>query len=141
MVQVPRHMLGAVLRPEMLDKLRSLEWFRDYEADVKASADAAAAANAKAVADAAKAQIDAAKAEAAVARAELAAADALAARAEFTLRADVLTDFLTIRGDKLSEHALKQIGDCRSPLMLKTWLRRAQQGETAADLFPEHGSR
>lgn len=124
--EVPVTMLGELLRPDMLEKLRTLEWFRDYEVKVKAEADAEA-----------KVKSDAAQAEAAVARAAVAAAEALTVKAVAKAVADALTDFLVTRGDKPSEYAMKKIGACRDSGVLAAWLKRAYQGETSAQLFPE----
>lgn len=109
--EVPKIMLGEMLHPDMLDKLRSLEWFREYEAEVKADAKA--------------------EADARVAAAE--------AKAKVATVADKLTEFLTLRGDAPTEHALHKIDACRSTVILSAWLRRAYLGETSAQIFPETG--
>jgi hypothetical protein len=109
-------MLGEMLHPDMLDKLRSLEWFREYETELKAGA--------KAEADA---RVAAAEARAAAAEAKTAVATV----------ADNLTAFLILRGDAPTEHALHKIDACRSMVILSAWLRRAYLGETSAQIFPE----
>lgn len=96
--EVPMTMLGEILRPDMFDKLRHLEGFREYEAKVKAEG---------------KAETEAAT------------------------RASDLAEFLTLRGDKPTEHALDTISACRNPGLLAAWLKRAYLGETSAQLFPE----
>jgi hypothetical protein len=118
--EVPTTMLGEMLHPDMLDKLRSLEWFREYEAEVKADAKAEADAEADARVAAAEARVAAAEAKAKVATV-----------------ADKLTEFLTLRGDAPTEHALHKIDACRSTVILSAWLRRAYLGETSAQIFPE----
>lgn len=59
------------------------------------------------------------------------------AETEAATTANILTEFLTLRGDKPTEHALSTIGDCREPGLLTAWLKRAYLGETSAQLFPE----
>lgn len=114
-------MLGEALRPDMFERLRELESFREYEAKVEARAEAKADAAAKAKADAAvKAAVAAAKAE-----------------AEVTTIAGNLNEFLVLRGDAPSEHAINTINACRNAGVLSAWLRRAYLGETSAQLFPE----
>lgn len=110
-------MVGDILEPDLLNKLRKLESFRDYEARVKATADADARAAAEAAA------------EARVAAAVL----------EATLRskADDLTGFFHARGDKPTAHAFSRISACRDVSQLAEWLSRAYAGETAAEIFPE----
>ncbi|MGH3280389.1 MAG: hypothetical protein ACRDNW_14800 [Trebonia sp.] len=117
-------MLGEVLRPDMFERLRELESFREYEAKVKAEAKAEAdefmaEAEAK-FKTAAKAQVAEAKAE-----------------AEAAAIADSLTEFLIIRGDAPSEHAIKTISACGDADLLAAWLKRAYLGETSAQLLPE----
>ncbi|MGH3245462.1 MAG: hypothetical protein ACRDOI_04505 [Trebonia sp.] len=51
--------------------------------------------------------------------------------------ADNLTEFLILRGDAPTEHALTVINACRNVVMLTAWLKRAYLGETSAQLFPE----
>jgi hypothetical protein len=132
--EVPKTMLGELVQPDMLDKLRSLEWFREYEADVKAEADA----EAKAKADAeAAARIAAAEAAVRVAEAE---AKAAAAEARAELAAN-LTELLVLRGDAPTQYVLRTISACHSVGILSGWLRRASLGETAAQIFPEPGPR
>jgi hypothetical protein len=109
MVVLSCSQLEAALTPEMLERLRELESFRDYEARVKAEANT--------------------EAEAKVARAE--------ASAEARVKAADLRDFLVIRGDKPSKHALEIISDCHDAGELDGWLKRAYLGETSAQLFPE----
>ena len=147
----PMAMLGEVLQPDMLAKLRTLDWFRDYEAEVKTNADADAEVRAEARVqariDAAHREAEAAL-EAALAKMTLAATEVLAARAEAKSAAEAtkaaanalgeaLTDFVVERGDRLSEYSLKKISDCSSPRILSVWLKRAHHGETAEDIFPE----
>ncbi|MGH3261227.1 MAG: hypothetical protein ACRDNS_04440 [Trebonia sp.] len=133
--EIPYTMLGEVLRSDMRDKLRTLEWFREYEAEIEAKA--AEAAEAK-IAEAAKA----AEAEAAEA-AKAAAQEAATAKAETEAAATAttivtnLTEFLLIRGDKPTAYAIKAISACRDAELLATWLTRAYLGETSAQLFPE----
>ncbi len=106
-------MLEAGLSPEMLERLRELESFRDYEARITAELTA-------------KAQ---AEAEARVNDAE--------ARVKATVIGANLKDFLVLRGDKPSKHALAVISACRDANELDAWLKRAYLGETSAQLFPE----
>jgi len=107
--EVPTTMLGEMLHPDMLDKLRSLEWCREYEAEVKADADA--------------------EADARVAAAE--------AKAKVVTVAGNLTELLILRGDDPTEHALHKIDACHSTVLLSGWLKRAYLGETSAQIFPE----
>jgi hypothetical protein len=102
-------MLGGALRPDMLERLRGLESFREYEAKVEARARAEA------------------KAEVAEAKAEVEAATI----------AGNLNEFLVLRGDAPTEHAINTINACRNAGVLSAWLRRAYLGETSAQLFPE----
>lgn len=95
-------MVGEALRPDIFERLRGLESFRDYEAKVKAEG----------------------KAE-------------LKAETEAATRADDLKEFLVLRGDAPSEHALDTISACRKADLLAAWLKRAYLGETSAQLFPE----
>lgn len=106
-------MLEASLTPEMLERLRELESFRDYEARFQAQARAEARAEAEAE------------------------AEAKVAKAEAKVKAAVLKDFLRVRGDKPSKHAFKTISDCHDANELDSWLNRAYLGETSAQLFPE----
>ena len=48
-----------------------------------------------------------------------------------------LKDFLVLRGDKPTKHAFKAISASRDADELEAWLKRAYQGETCAQLFPE----
>jgi len=139
-------MVGEALRPDMFERLRELESFREYEAKVKAEADAVAKAEAKAAVDAAVAQAEA-LAEAAEAKAEAAARAAAAeakaqlaeakAQAEAATMASNLKDFLVLRGDRPSAHALHTISACSGADILAAWLKRAYLGELSAQLFPE----
>jgi FKBP-type peptidyl-prolyl cis-trans isomerase len=113
-------MLGEALRPEMFERLRELESFREYEAKVEARAEAKADAAAKAAVAEAKAAVAEAKAE-----------------AEATTIAGNLNEFLVLRGDAPSEHAINSINACHNAGVLSAWLRRAYLGETSAQLFPE----
>ena len=106
-------MRGEALRPDMFERLRELESFREYEAKVEARAEAKADA-------AAKAAVADAKAE-----------------AEATTIAGNLNEFLVLRGDAPSEHAINTINACHNAGVLSAWLRRAYLGETSAQLFPE----
>jgi hypothetical protein len=121
-------MVGEALRPDMFERLRELESFREYEAKVKAEADAAAKAAAKAEAEVA------AKVAAAAAEAQLAEAKA---QTETATIASNLKEFLVLRGDAPSAHALHAISACSSADVLAAWLKRAYLGETSAQLFPE----
>jgi hypothetical protein len=100
--EVPMTMLGELLRPEMFERLRELESFREYEAKVKAEG----------------------KAE-------------TKAETEVATRSEDLKEFLVLRGDAPSEHALNTISACRNSDVLAAWLRRAYLGETSGQLFPE----
>jgi hypothetical protein len=102
-------MLGEVLQQDMFDKLRELESFREYEAKVRAEHEATI------------------KAE----------ADARVAETEAATTADNLAEFLILRGDAPTEHALNTISACRNAPLLAAWLKRAYLGETSAQLFPE----
>ena len=106
---VPKIMLGEIVRPDMFEKLRDLDGFREYEAKVAAEVTAKVEAE----------------------------ADARVARAEADTLARALTDLLVLRGDEPSEHALASIEACRSAVKLAAWLKRASLGETAAQLFPD----
>jgi hypothetical protein len=117
-------MVGEALRPDMFERLRELESFREYEAKVKAEADAEAKAEAEV----------AAKVAAAAAEAQLAEAKA---QTETTTIASNLKEFLVLRGDAPSAHALHAISACSSADVLAAWLKRAYLGETSAQLFPE----
>jgi hypothetical protein len=144
-------MVGEALRPDMFERLRELESFREYEAKVKAeAADGAEAAVAEAKAEAAKEKAEAAKekaeaakekAEAANVRAEAASVRAEAANvraeAEVATTASNLKEYLVLRGDAPCEHALNTISACRNADVLAAWLKRAYLGETSAQLFPE----
>ena len=114
---VPKTMLGEIVRPDMFEKLRDLEGFREYEAKVEAEVTA--------------------KVEAEVTAKVEAEADARVARAEADTLARALTDLLVLRGDEPADHALAAIETCRSAVKLAAWLKRASLGETAAQLFPE----
>ena len=143
-------MVGEALRPDMFERLRELESFREYEAKVKAEADAVAKAEAKAEAKAAveaavaeaeaKAEV-AAKVAAAAAKAQLAEGEAqlaeVKAQTETATIASNLKEFLVLRGDAPSAHALHTISACSSADILATWLKRAYLGELSAQLFPE----
>jgi hypothetical protein len=138
-------MVGEALRPDMFERLRELESFREYEAKVKAEADAVAKAEAKAEAKAAvEAAVEAevaAKAAAAAAKAQLAEGKAqlaeVKAQTETATIASNLKEFLVLRGDAPSAHALHTISACGSADILATWLKRAYLGELSAQLFPE----
>jgi hypothetical protein len=106
-------MLGEALRPDMFERLRELESFREYEAKVEARAEARAEAKAKAEVAEAKAEVEAAAV------------------------AGALNEFLVLRGDAPSEYAINTINACRNAGVLSVWLRRAYLGETSAQLFPE----
>ena len=106
---VPKTMLGEIVRPDMFEKLRDLEGFREYEAKVEAEVTAKVEAE----------------------------ADARVARAEADTLARALTDLLVLRGDEPSDYALASIEACRSAVKLAAWLKRASLGETAAQLFPQ----
>ena len=106
---VPKIMLGEIVRPDMFEKLRDLDGFREYEAKVEAEVTAKVEAE----------------------------ADARVARAEADTLARALTDLLVLRGDEPSDYALASIEACRSAVKLAAWLKRASLGETAAQLFPE----
>ena len=59
------------------------------------------------------------------------------AEAEATTIAGNLNEFLVLRGDAPSEHAINTINACHNAGVLSAWLRRAYLGETSAQLFPE----
>ncbi len=99
-------MLEAALTPEMLERLRELESFRDYEARVIAEARTKAEAEVK-------------------------------GKVKAEVIAGNLKDFLVLRGDKPTKHAFKTINASRDADELDAWLKRAFQGETSAELFPE----
>lgn len=152
-------MLGEqLLRPEMLERLRELESFREYEARTLAAANAQASAQADARVAEVNAEADARVAAARVqAYAEAyAQADARVAAAKAQTDAEVddrvaksvakstaqvvagnLLDFLTLRGDNPSEHAITTISNCHSEPVISVWLKRAYRGETSAEIFPE----
>ena len=108
-------MLEAALTPEMLERLRGLESFRDYEA--KVIADATTRAEAEARVTEAEARVE--------------------AKVKAAVIAGNLKDFLVLRGDKPTKHAFKTISASRDADELDAWLKRAFQGETCAQLFPE----
>ena len=137
-------MVGEALRPDMFERLRELESFREYEAKVRAEAEAeaeAAVAEAEAAVAEAEAAVAEAKAEAAKVRAEAAnvRAEAANVRAEVEVAttASNLKEYLVLRGDAPCEHALNMISACRNADVLAAWLKRAYLGETSAQLFPE----
>ncbi|MGH3248888.1 MAG: hypothetical protein ACRDOI_22170 [Trebonia sp.] len=131
-------MVGEALQPDMFERLRELESFREYEARVEAKAKAEAEREvaktvaAQRAADAVRTTADAARAAADAARA---AAEARA-QGKVETRADDLIEFLSLHGGIPSDHALAQIRACTDSVVLGIWLRRAYQGETAADIFP-----
>ena len=129
---VPKTMLGEIVRPDMFEKLRDLEGFREYEAKVEAEVTAKVEAEVTAKVEA---EVTA-KVEAEVTAKVEAEADARVARAEADTLARALTDLLVLRGDEPSDHALASIEACRSAVKLAAWLKRASLGETAAQLFP-----
>jgi hypothetical protein len=124
-------MVGEALQPDMFERLRELESFREYEARVEAKAKAEAEREvtktvaAQRAADAARGAADAARA-AAEARTQ----------SKVETRADDLIEFLSLHGGIPSDRALTQIRACTDSVVLGIWLRRAYQGETAADIFP-----
>jgi hypothetical protein len=130
-------MLGEIVRPDMFEKLRDLEGFREYEAKVEAEVTAKVEAQVTAKVEAeVTAKVEAevtAKVEAEV----TAKVEARVARAEADTLARALTDLLVLRGDEPSDHALASIEGCRGTVKLAAWLKRASLGETAAQLFPE----
>jgi len=121
--EVPKAMLGEVLQQDMFDKLRELESFREYEAKVRAEHEATI----KAEADARVAKADARVVE----------TEARMAETEAATTADNLAEFLILRGDAPTEHALNTMSACRNARLLAAWLKRAYLGETSAQLFPE----
>jgi len=116
LLEVPKAMLGEVLQQDMFDKLRELESFREYEAKVRADHESTI-----------KAEADARVAE----------TEARMAETEAATTADNLAEFLTLRGDAPTEHALNTINACHSARLLAAWLKRAYLGETSAQLYPE----
>lgn len=139
-------MVGDVLQPDMLARLRELQAFRDYEADVKAAADAAAQETVAAEAAARAAEVEAkvaeaeAKGEARVAEAEAKGEAKVAeaeAKAAVRAKAEALTQFFTMRDDAPSVYALSQIYACDDLAQVTVWLNRAYRGETSAEIFPE----
>ena len=64
-------------------------------------------------------------------------ADARVAETEAATTADNLMEFLILRGDAPTEHALNTMSTCRNARLLAAWLKRAYLGETSAQLFPE----
>ena len=121
-------MVEDVLQPDILEKLRGLKAFRDYEERVKAEAEAVAKEEAEARAQAARAEAEA-KAEART--------EAAAAKATLTATADALIDCFLARDEKPSAHAIRQISACADVRQLSVWLNRAHKGETSAEIFPE----
>jgi len=128
--EVPKAMLGEVLQQDMFDKLRELESFREYEAKVRAEHEATI----KAEADARVAKADARVVET---EARMAETEARMAETEAATTADNLAEFLILRGDAPTEHALNTMSACRNARLLAAWLKRAYLGETSAQLFPE----
>jgi len=114
-------MLQPFLSGENLERLRQLEEFRAYETMVEAEAKAEAEAQVEAKVEA--------KVDAAVAKAK--------AQTAITTLAESLRAFLALRGDVPTAHAFKEISACADAGQLGSWLYRAYQGETAAQLFPE----
>ena len=99
-------MLEAVMQEDILEKLRGLKAWRDYEERVEQ-------------------------------RGERRGEQRGQARGETAAKADDLTQFFYIRGDKPSVYALDQIDSCTSVGQLNSWLRRAYAGETPSEIFPE----
>jgi hypothetical protein len=136
-------MLEEALQPDMFERLRELSSFREYEAKVKAAADAEAAEHAKAGTAKAveKVKADAAAAEALAVKkikADAAAAEALAvAKARADSKADALIQYLGVRGDRLSGDIARRIITCEDVTLLNAWLDRAYKGEKAADIFSQ----
>jgi len=116
-------MMEAVMDDELLEKLRGLKSWRDYEERVEKRGEARAEAKAEEIM---------ARAEASIAQAEENARRAVAAA-----KADALTQFFYMRGDKPSRHALAEITECTDVNQLNLWLRQAYAGETSAEIFPE----
>lgn len=110
-------MVEGLVQPDILDKLRGLKAFRDYEERFQAAATAKARAEAEAKV---KAEV-----ETATAKATLAA------------KADDLIDCFVERGDNPSAHAYQEVAACTDVRQMTSWLRRAYKGETSAQIFPE----
>lgn len=127
-------MVEDVLQPDMLERLRELKSFRDYEARVKASADVEAEEKARAVAAEAEERARAAEAKARAAEAMAIMAEE---KAEAKVKAEDLIQFFLARGEKPSAHAYDQITGCTDIRKLGPWLSRAYAGETSAQIFPE----
>jgi hypothetical protein len=112
---------------ELLEKLRQLKIWRDFEAELQAEVEAklkAAEADAEAKLKAAQAKVVARKAQ-------------IAATAEAVAIAKVLIEYLDLRGDTPSAYALGRIEECRNATLLNSWLIRAYQGQKCADIFPD----
>lgn len=118
----------GLLEPDILDKLRGLQAFRDYEERVEAAATAKAEAMAQAKAEAAAVNAEA--------RAE-ARAEVKVEAAKLEAKADDLIDCFIERGDHPSAHAYQQVAACTDVRQMGSWLRRAFKGETSAEIFPE----
>lgn len=117
-------MVEDVLQQDMFERLRELQAFRDYEARVVASAEASADARLKSEAEA-RLKSETAEAE---------------SRGAVKAKADALTQFFFLRGDRLSEYAFSQINGCKDVSKLSYWLNRAYTGEAPEDIFPEPGT-
>lgn len=102
-------MMEAVMDDELLEKLRGLKSWRDYEERVEKRGEARAEAK----------------------------AEEIMARAVAAAKTDALTQFFYMRGDKPSRHALAEITECTDVNQLNLWLRQAYAGETSAEIFPE----
>jgi hypothetical protein len=123
--------MEQTMEPEILAKLRQLSFWRDFEAEVHAKAQAAQAEAAAAQAEAAAA----AQAEAAAAARAEAAAEITRAEAQGIARS--LREYFALRGDTPSEYALGRIRSCPEPDILENWLTRAFAGEKSTAIFPE----
>lgn len=123
-------MVGGLVDPGLYEKFRQLPVFAEAEA---AATKKAVAAEAKKVA---AAEAKARKAKKAEAAARKAAADSKLESA-LASRADDLIQYFSARGDVPSPFAFSEIDACKDVAQLKTWLSRAYQGETAAEIFPE----
>lgn len=110
----------------ILEKLQGVKAWRDYQERAEQLGEKRGQAKAEAAAQAriAEAEDKAKRAETAMSQVEV------------TARADALKEFLAMRGDKPTAHALNEIGSCTSINEISSWLRRAYAGETSAEIFP-----
>jgi hypothetical protein len=102
---------GAVQR-ELFGRLHDLQTFRDYEARLKAGAEADAM-------NAIRVAVTAAK-----------------SRGAAEAKAQALIQFFGMRGDRVPDHVFSRLNECQDVVRLNYWLYRAYRGETVGAIFP-----